>query len=178
LKNKVFCIGFHKTGTTSLGNALEILGYRVCGVQRDLLDTLKSNDFSKAFEIVQQHDAFKDNPWPLIYKQLDRQFLEARFILTIRKDQEWIASMVNHFGKKTTKMRDWIYGNGAPEGEEEMYISKFKEHNEDVKSWFLERKQKLLIMDITSGDGWQKLCEFLGATIPNDPFPYKNKRRY
>ena len=28
---KIFCIGFHKTGTTSLGQALEALGYRVCG---------------------------------------------------------------------------------------------------------------------------------------------------
>ena len=29
--SKVFCIGFHKTGTSSLGAALKILGYKVCG---------------------------------------------------------------------------------------------------------------------------------------------------
>lgn len=29
--SKIFCIGFHKTGTKSLGTALDILGYRVCG---------------------------------------------------------------------------------------------------------------------------------------------------
>jgi hypothetical protein len=31
MKEKVFCIGFHKTGTTSLRVALELLGYRVTG---------------------------------------------------------------------------------------------------------------------------------------------------
>ena len=30
-QQKVFCLGFHKTGTTSLGVALGILGYRVSG---------------------------------------------------------------------------------------------------------------------------------------------------
>jgi len=29
-KQKIFVIGFHKTGTSSLGAALEILGYTVC----------------------------------------------------------------------------------------------------------------------------------------------------
>ena len=28
---KVFCVGFHKTGTKSLGAALATLGYRVAG---------------------------------------------------------------------------------------------------------------------------------------------------
>jgi hypothetical protein len=31
MKTKVFCVGFHKTGTTSLALALEILDYRVAG---------------------------------------------------------------------------------------------------------------------------------------------------
>lgn len=31
MKSKVFCIGFHKTGTTSLELALIRLGYRVTG---------------------------------------------------------------------------------------------------------------------------------------------------
>ena len=31
MKSKVFCIGFHKTGTTSLELALIKLGYRVTG---------------------------------------------------------------------------------------------------------------------------------------------------
>jgi UDP-N-acetylmuramate-alanine ligase len=31
METKVFCIGFHKTGTTSLAVALKTLGYRVTG---------------------------------------------------------------------------------------------------------------------------------------------------
>jgi hypothetical protein len=32
-RSKVFGIGFHKTGTSSLGRALSMLGYRVADVQ-------------------------------------------------------------------------------------------------------------------------------------------------
>jgi hypothetical protein len=28
---KIFATGFHKTGTTSLADALELIGYNVCG---------------------------------------------------------------------------------------------------------------------------------------------------
>ncbi len=31
MKTKVFCIGFHKTGTSSLAVALKTFGYRVTG---------------------------------------------------------------------------------------------------------------------------------------------------
>lgn len=177
MRNKVFCIGFHKTGTTSLGNALEILGYRVCGVQRQLLAPIIQDDFSQVIEVVKQFDAFKDNPWPLIFKQLDDQFPDAQFILTVRSAQDWMLSVVNHFGKKTTPMREWIYGNGAPLGNEKIYLKKYVMHNENVMHWFSNRKQKLLVMDISAGDGWQVLCEFLGAIIPKTEFPFKNKRR-
>jgi hypothetical protein len=29
-------------------------------------------------------------------------------------------------------------------------------------------------MDLSSGDGWEKLCPFLGATAPDEPFPRIN----
>jgi Sulfotransferase domain len=29
-------------------------------------------------------------------------------------------------------------------------------------------------MDITNGDGWDKLCPFLGLDIPDTPFPKSN----
>jgi len=33
-------------------------------------------------------------------------------------------------------------------------------------------------MDITKGDGWDKLCKFLEKPKPDVSFPHKNKGRY
>lgn len=33
---------------------------------------------------------------------------------------------------------------------------------------------KILVFDVFSGDGWEKLCNFLDRPIPNRPFPHKN----
>jgi hypothetical protein len=29
-------------------------------------------------------------------------------------------------------------------------------------------------MDITAGDGWEKLCGFLGMPVPDAPFPHEH----
>lgn len=71
--------------------------------------------------LVERHDAFRDNPWPMLYREMDRAYPRSRFILTTRAGS-WIASMVGHFGGRTTPMREWIYGIGAPRGEPEVAL--------------------------------------------------------
>jgi len=44
-----------------------------------------------------------------------------------------------------------------------------------VLEYFKNRPNDLLIFAITEGDGWEKLCPFLGEKRPNTPFPYVNK---
>ena len=41
--------------------------------------------------------------------------------------------------------------------------------------YFRERPQDLLVLDFAKGDGWEKLCRFLGADIPESEFPHANK---
>ena len=38
-----------------------------------------------------------------------------------------------------------------------------------------DRPGKLVEMDFSSGDGWEKLCPFLGLPVPAKPFPHANK---
>ena len=44
----------------------------------------------------------------------------------------------------------------------------------DVLSYFRDRSDDILILDIISGDGWEKLCPFLDRDIPDVPFPKTN----
>lgn len=175
MKAKVFCIGFHRTGTSSLAVALRILGFRVTGPNGLSDPDIGKNVLTMAYELVDEYEAFKDNPWPIIYKELDEKFPGSKFILMLRDPGLWINSLVKHFGRKETPMRKWIYGVGCPEGNEDIYIKRFKDHNEEVISHFRNRPQDLLVLDLGKGDGWEKLCPFLGENSRNAPFPHANK---
>lgn len=176
-QSKVFCIGFHKTGTSSLGRALRLLGYNV---RRSELSDFKTPRAAQeildfAFAQAEQYEAFRDNPWPIVYREMDRKFFDSKFILTVRPAANWINSVVRHFGAETTPMREWIYGAGCPQGNEEIYLARYERHNREVIDYFRERPNDLLIMDLTENEGWEKLCRFLGKEIPGAPFPHVHK---
>ena len=173
---KVFGIGFHKTGTTSLGEALELLGYRVCGPIALMEPQLNERVEEIALEYVKQYDAFQDNPWPILYRTLDEHYPGSKFVLTVRPLDRWIRSVVNHFGHDVTRMREWIYGpaHGYPEGNEEIYVARHERHVEEVLEYFKDRPDDLLVLRLTAGDGWEQLCPFLGHETPATPFPQAN----
>ena len=174
---KVFCIGFHKTGTTSLGKALRILGYKVKG-SFGVDDPDIAEKVHELFPpIVEQYDAFQDNPWPILYEELDAQYPNSKFILSVRDPDAWLKSQIKHFGIRETPMRKWIYGEsaGCPVGNEETYLKRFNRHYAAVYEYFRERTDDLLIMDLANGDGWDQLCGFLGCDTPRKSFPHANK---
>jgi len=175
MKTKVFCIGFHKTGTKSLAVALKTFGYRVTGPNGSKDPNIEKNVIAMAYELVDKYDAFVDNPWPIIYKELDIKFPDSKFILTLRDPESWVNSVVKHFGRNEIPMRKYIYGVGCPEGNEDIWVKRFEDHNEGVKNYFKDRPQDLLVLDLAKGDGWEKLCPYLGVDIPNTLFPHVNK---
>jgi hypothetical protein len=71
-------------------------------------------------------------------------------------------------------MRNGIYGVGCPEGNEKLYVRRFEAHNEDALEYFRHRPGDLLVINLAAGDGWQKLCPFLGKEVPRIPFPHAN----
>ncbi|MBT8098447.1 MAG: hypothetical protein KJO82_01790 [Gammaproteobacteria bacterium] len=177
MKSKVFCIGFHKTGTTSLELALKQLGYRVTGSFGTKDPGIAAKVHEMAYARVPRFDAFEDNPWPILYRELDQRFPGSRFILTRRPADAWIRSQVRDFASTETPMRRWIYGDdaGCPAGNEDTYIARYERHNREVLDYFKDRPDDLLIFDLPNGDGWDKLCRFLGHPVPDKPFPHANK---
>lgn len=172
---KVFCVGFHKTGTTTLDRALSLLGYRVCGCFGIDNPRIGEEALGRACELVGRFDAFQDNPWPILYRELDERFPGSRFILTTRPAESWLRSIVNHASIESSEMRRWIYGHGSPIGHEEVYLRRYEEHYRDVRAYFRDRPGDLLEMAITGGDGWSTLCPFLGVEEPGVPFPAENR---
>jgi hypothetical protein len=61
---------------------------------------------------------------------------------------------------------------GTADFHQERFRRIFNEHNDAVQAYFRHRPEQLLVMDITSGDGWDKLVPFLGeGATPTRPFP-------
>lgn len=177
MKAKVFCIGFHKTGTTSLEVALKKLGYRVTGSFGTKDPDIASKVHEMAYAMVPKYDAFEDNPWPILYRELDARFPGSKFILTRRPAENWIRSQVKDFATTETPMRRWIYGEdaGCPEGNEDTYIARYERHNREVLDYFKGRPDDLLVVDFPNDDGWSRICPFLNVAIPEEPFPHANK---
>ncbi len=177
MNEKIFGVGLHKTATTSLSVALNILGYSVTGP--DGVNSVgDKQDAIRIFENnIGKYDAFQDNPYSVIYKHIDENIKNSKFVLTIRDPESWIDSVVNHFGGTETKMRKFIYGKNAgdPVGNEDVYKDVFKRHNNEVEKYFRGRND-FIIMNIVNGDGWDKLCPFLGLPEPPLHFPVVNKR--
>ena len=171
---KVFCVGFQKTGTTSIQYALSKLGYRVGGVfpVNDL--QRREQMFKRAIELLPQFDAFGDNPWCLYYRELDEAVPGSKFILTTRDPETWYASACKHFGTTYSLLHEWIYGEPVPVGNKSLYIDRLLRHNREVLAYFADRPQDFLEFDVTAGHGWPELCGFIGKRVPREPFPRLN----
>lgn len=173
---KVFGIGFQKTGTKSLAAALQELGYRVTGPNGFRVADIGQRYHRICRRYSRAYDAFQDNPWPLTFREMSEMWPDAKFVLTLRDTDSWIKSVKAHFGTQTTPMRELIYGTGSPVGNEEAYISRFQQHEREVQEFFASQKGRLLILRITDGEGYEKLCPFLEHEIPNKSFPWANKK--
>lgn len=180
-RRKIFVLGFHKTGTTSLAKALQVLGYRVCGFVNPLPgiepDTHTREElFDRTYRpLLEQYDAFEDTPWFLFYKELLEIYPDARFILTRRPPEVWYRSALKHFGGYDRRSFQWIYsGKGDPVGNRELYLETYNRHNQEVIDYFREKKKSLLVMNLPEDFNWETLCEFLECRVPFGSFPHAN----
>ncbi|MGD1716369.1 sulfotransferase [Dapis sp. BLCC M172] len=180
-ETKVFGIGLGKTGTTTLEACFKILGYKNFSwhtVNRyKLVKQVKLNDFTDVFSLLENHQSFRDYPFPFIYKELNQKCPNSKFILTVRKDfQTWFISLVNHYNKRM-EMEIWydiLYGNKYVD-DENYYRNFYENHNQLVIDYFSAWQDKLIIICWENGDGWDKLCQFLNKDVPNVPLPHRNK---
>jgi len=194
-REKIFNIGFHKTGTTSLTHFMKDNGYKSLhstaysmsrlnlGSQTDINEDTSEPvnlegilDKTLLQELVQEYDFFSDNPWPLLYRLLDQSFPNSKFILTRRNTGSWIKSLVKYSGSQHTRMRQLVYGYGNPENHVTHYRKVYSKHNKDVVRYFGNRKD-LLVIDIEDDDSIiaESLAEFLGLGEDRAPFPTANK---
>jgi len=178
---KVFGIGLNKTGTTSLGKALEILGFekhQSCNL--DLTKEWAANNLKAILSIAEKNNNFEDWPWPLVYKEIYKEFKDAKFILTKRSSADkWYESLCKHsLETGPTEFRKLIYGHYMPHDFKEEHVNFYNQHNKEVISFFNQNApEKLLVISFEEGKNWEKLCSFLKKDVPEVEFPLLNKSK-
>jgi len=58
--------------------------------------------------------------------------------------------------------------------DEQRFAAGYQKFVTAVFEYFKGRPKDLLVMNVSAGDGWEKLCPFLGKPIPGVPFPKAN----
>jgi Sulfotransferase domain/N-terminal domain of galactosyltransferase len=186
LPTRVFGIGLHKTGTTSLHHAFEILGFNSwhwssAHYAKKIWAEMKAFGKSTALE---HYYAACDLPLAMLYKELDRAYPNSRFILTLRDENDWLRSVENHWARATNKWRNaWdtdpfthfihkeIYGQ--KNFDRELFRARYRRHNAEVMNYFA-RRNDLLVLDVDEAHKWSKLCTFLDRPLPGVPYPSNN----
>lgn len=167
---RCWCIGLGRTGTTSFCRALRVLGYQ---------HVVNNPEFDQ----LRQLDGGADNGVAIFYKYLDYKFPGSKFVVTVRELESWLQSMEYIFAEKPVRSRAddvsimrrmTIFETVA--FDRVKFINAYQRHYADVRRYFAHRNSDLLEMRIVDGEGWQKLCPFLGLPIPQEAFPHLNAR--
>ena len=175
--NRIFNIGLNRAGTTSLTEALGMLGIRAvhhkhAGVR--LYDIMGTNIQARrpVLHGLDQYDAFSDFGGRDFYKYLDRQYPYSKFILTTRELGPWLDSREQKVLKNQASPN---YHYSFRTVDREGWTKHRMEYLADLDRHFRNRSGDYLVINIPAGEGWEKLCPFLGVPVPDRPFPFRNR---
>jgi Sulfotransferase domain len=176
VQEKVFGIGMFKTGLTSLGQALERLGYRFSAdqwyhgkIEDDpwaLYTQFPNDQLRLVTQRADAYDAHVDYPWMFLFREMDRAFAGARFIYTVRDPERLATSNQNDRRRNGTQEVD-MPSRGQ-------IIQRYLEHQGMVLDYFAGRSN-LLVVSWEAGAGWKELCWFLKKEAPESMFPWANR---
>lgn len=182
IPTRIFGIGLHKTATTSLHKAFQILGFDSLhwgsGEAPAIWYEMNALGRSKTLE---RFYAASDMPIPMLYKQLDKAYPGSKFILTARAEQKWLSSVERLWSREYNPTR-WMWDvypisntlhhalYGRTDFDAETMLATYRRHNAEVLEHFKGRKN-LLVMDMNNGGSWDDLCSFIDIDVPGVSYP-------
>lgn len=177
LNNKVFGVGLARTGTTSLHEAMGVLGLNSAP---DSIPLLSGIDI----DFLRSHDAFFDNPIPFRYRELETVCPDSSWIVTQRPIEDWLASMRWLFGPGLDRLApdirivgDRVHRQlyGSDRFDEGRLRTIYERHYGELTEWVASRPS--IWMRLDEGFEWGPLCELVGRPVPSQGFPHTNRRR-
>ena len=188
--------GFGRTGTKSLKEALEAIGFGLCHHMIEVArnpDQLPYWQAAAAGEAVDWHAALEQFrsavDWPACHywRELAAIWPDAKIILSVRPEEKWWDSFCNTI-KITMDLRDYLanpQSRGvsamahtiiaeqtfhAPLHDRQAALAAYRRRSAEVLDEI--PADRLLVFD--AAQGWAPLCRFLGVPVPDMPYPHSN----
>ena len=163
---KIFGIGLTRTGTTSLTEALRILGY-------------SAKHLPMSYHDIENYDASTDTAVAARFPILDIFYPNSKFILTTRDKYNWIdsaASLVRNHNDPLWLLESRAILYKTIVFDRNKFLDAYDNYHDFVTNYFKNRPNDLLVLYLNDTNKWDKLCNFLNKSIPNVEYPYLNKR--
>jgi hypothetical protein len=206
--NKVFCIGMNKTGTTSLLYEFVRMGIST-GNQKlgeELLSKYISGERISLKNYCKSARFFQDIPFsiPNVYKYLDNEFPNSKFILSVRNSpEEWYDSLTKFHTKSKLigivnklptsdelKKSNYVHNGWAymvhnfiynvpydNPYKKDVLIDTYKKHIDDVLDYFKDREDDLLVINLADDSSYERFKEFIGVKNKFTKFLHENKSK-
>lgn len=191
--------GLGRTGTKSLKAALEDLGFGPCHHMHEVMTHPEQTPHWQAFArgeamnwdvVFEGYRSQVDWPGAAAWRQLAEANPGAVIVHTERTEEAWWKSFSTTIGKLVSRYPDlplpphvaammdaWQDFAGEPMFgrrylDRDAVLAGYRRHNAEVRRTI--PPERLLAFDVA--EGWAPLCAFLGAPVPDTPFPHHNLR--
>lgn len=189
--------GFGRTGTSTLKEALELLGFGPCHHMVEVFAAppqIPNWQAVAAGRPVDWEDVFAgyrsqvDWPGAHVWRDLASAFPAAKVVLSVRPEESWWKSYSHTIGRffdifrdrpmpdHIRTMADAAYTMiveqtfGGTLGNKEVALAAYRKRENDVRAAIAA--ERLLVFDVAQG--WEPLCGFLEVPVPDTPFPHRN----
>ncbi|MEO8242016.1 MAG: sulfotransferase family protein [bacterium] len=191
--------GFGRTGTRSMQEALEILGFGPCHHMEEIfghpeqvanwqaIAAGKTVDWTQVFA---GYNSQVDWPGAHVWRETTAAFPDAKVIHTIRPDDGWWGSFSGTIGKFLRVYKDIplpphiaamsdvirdLVADGTFHGkaaDKDAALAAYHQRLAEVRAAI--PASRLLVFDVA--DGWTPLCKFLEVPVPDAAFPNRNQK--
>jgi hypothetical protein len=191
---KVVGSGLGRTGTKSMQTALAMLGFGPCHHMVEVfmhpesmalwVDAAEGRPDWDA--IFKDYQSAVDYPTAAYWRQIADHYPDAKVLHTVRDPDKWFdstqatifspgnaAATVASADDMRSRFFNGFMGPLRERlGDRAWMTDYFRRHTEEVKATIAP--ERLLVYEV--GEGWDRLCAFLGVPVPAEPYPSENSR--
>lgn len=188
---KVVGTGLGRTGTKSMQTALNMLGFGPC---HHMVEVFKHPESMALWveagagrpdwdAIFRDYRSVVDYPGAAFWREIADHYPDAKVLHTVRDPDQWFESTQATIFNPEGVAR-LAQGPGAAFFE--TVLRDFRGHLHDrafMTDYFRRHTEKVLaaipaerLLVFQVGEGWNRLCAFLGVPVPDAPYPSENSR--
>jgi hypothetical protein len=187
---KIVGSGLGRTGTKSMQTALNLLGFGPCHHMVEVFAQPESmqlwidaNEGRPNWDLIfKDYQSMVDYPGAAHWQAIAHHYPDAKVLHTVRDPDKWFDSTQatifapqSHPRTEGDSVQSRFFASfmgplGERINDRGFMTEHFRRHTEAVKAAIAP--ERLLVYEV--GEGWERLCKFLGVPVPSEPYPSEN----